>query len=666
MRLSKLLAAGLLVVAAVGAFARSGPPAPLAPPLPAIAPAATVPVTAPGTPALTREDLDTWLDGYMPYALKSGDIAGAVIVVVKDGKVLSERGFGYADVAKRVPVDPERTLFRPGSVSKLFTWTAVMQLVEQHKLDLDADVNTYLDFKIPPFEGKPVTLRNLMTHTGGFAETSKNIMFYDAARLQPLGTYLKETLPQRITAPGLTPAYSNYGCALAGYIVERVSHETFESYVEHHIFTPLGMRNSTFRQPLPARFKPWMSLTYPQGSAPPTRYELVGPAPAGALASTGADMGRFMIAHLQDGMLDGNRILSAATAEQMHNSPLTLLPPLNRMELGFFETNINGREVIAHLGDTQAFHTALHLFTKEGVGFYVSFNSLGRDAAAAKLRTALFEDFADRYFPGPPASTARVDPKVAADHVRLMAGNWVLSRKQEGNFLAALGLAAQLTVTADDKGGLSMPLLKGLDGADRHWVEVAPFVWDEVGGHERVAAQIVGGKVVRFSLDGLSPYMVFIRVPWTQSNTWLLPALYAALAILMLTLLLWPVRAIVRRRFGAALELSDTRLKVFRASRIAAGAILAVLLGWMVVISVMSSDIDNLTAKMDAWLWLLQVAGLFAFVGGLAIMLWNAWLAWRTPGPWSARIWSLLLVFAAAIVLWIAIVFDLLAFTVKF
>lgn len=665
MRLPKLLAAVLLMMVAAGAFARAIPTAPLVPPPPVTAPAAAPPLPS-GAHVLTREDLDIWLDGYLPYALHSGDIAGAVVVVVKDGKVLTERGFGYADVARRVPVDPQRTLFRPGSVSKLFTWTAVMQLVEQHKLDLDRDVNAYLDFKIPPFEGKPVTLRNLLTHTGGFAETSKNIMFYDASRLQPLGAYLKEMLPVRITAPGLTPAYSNYGCALAGYIVERASGESFESYVERHIFAPLGMRNSTFRQPLPARFKAPMSLTYPSGSVPPTPYELVGPAPAGALASTGDDMGRFMIAHLQDGLLDGNRILQPATAEQMHNSPLTLLPPLNRMELGFFETNINGREVIAHLGDTQAFHTALHLFLKEGIGFYVSFNSLGHDAAAAKLRSALFEDFADRYLPGAPAATTRVDAKLAAEHVRLMAGNWVVSRKQQGNFLAALGLVGQLTVTQDAKGGLSMPLLKGLDGAERRWVEVAPFIWNEVGGHERVAAKVVDGKVVRFSIDGLSPFMVFDRVPASQSNTWLLPALYAALAILALTVLLWPIRAIVRRRYGATLDLPRARLVAFRASRIAAGAFLAVLFGWMLLISAVSGDIDNLTAKIDGWLWLLQVAGLFAFVGGLAVMIWNAWLAWRAPASWQARTWSLSLVFAAAIPLWTAIVFGLLAFTVIF
>ena len=126
-----------------------------------------------GTGTLTRQDLAAWLDGFMPYAIGRGDIPGAVVVVVKDGEVLLQKGYGYADVAKRTPVDPATTLFRPGSVSKLFTWTAVMQLVEQGKLDLDADINQYLDFKVPPYDGKPVTLRNIMTHTSGIEETAR-------------------------------------------------------------------------------------------------------------------------------------------------------------------------------------------------------------------------------------------------------------------------------------------------------------------------------------------------------------------------------------------------------------------------------------------------------------------------------------------------------------
>jgi len=167
--LARLLLAGLTVVALASASAAVPEAAAVS-----AANAPTAPAAA-GMP-LTAADLDSWLDGYLPYALKTGDIAGAVVVVVKDGEVLSERGYGYADVAAHKPVDPKATLFRPGSVSKLFTWTAVMQLVEQGKIDLDADVNQYLDFKIPPRDGKPITMRNLMQHTAGFEEQAKSII----------------------------------------------------------------------------------------------------------------------------------------------------------------------------------------------------------------------------------------------------------------------------------------------------------------------------------------------------------------------------------------------------------------------------------------------------------------------------------------------------------
>ena len=201
---------------------------------------------------LDKSDVDAWLDGFFPYALQKGDVAGAVVVVVKDGQVLTQRGYGFADVKAHKPVDPETTLFRVGSVSKLFTWTAVMQLVEQGKLKLDVDVNQYLDFKIPPYEGKPVTLRNIMTHTPGFEESLRKL---DQSGTPPpaLGDLLKRWIPHRIFAPGETTAYSNYGAALAGYIVERVSGEPFDTYVDRHVFAPVGIAHASFRQPLAGR-----------------------------------------------------------------------------------------------------------------------------------------------------------------------------------------------------------------------------------------------------------------------------------------------------------------------------------------------------------------------------------------------------------------------------
>ena len=226
----------ILCMSLVGAFAQGPKPALPKPE----AKAAAVPTTPSTSHEMTQEDVGAFLDGILPQQLAREDIAGAVVSVVKDGKVLFARGYGYADVEKKTPVSPDNTLFRPGSISKLFTWTAVMQLVEQGKLDLDRDVNDYIDYKIPATFPKPITLRNVMTHTPGFEETAQELFVADAKDMKPLGAYLKAHLPERVYPPGTTPAYSNYATAMAGYIVQRVSGQPFDDYIEEHILKPLA------------------------------------------------------------------------------------------------------------------------------------------------------------------------------------------------------------------------------------------------------------------------------------------------------------------------------------------------------------------------------------------------------------------------------------------
>jgi CubicO group peptidase (beta-lactamase class C family) len=615
---------------------------------------------APAAAALTASDVNAWLDGYLPYALKTGDIAGAVVVIVKDGEILSERGYGYADVAGRKPVDPKLTLFRPGSVSKLITWTAVMQLVEQGKINLDADINQYLDFKVVGLEGKPITMRNLMQHTAGFEEQAKGIISEDPKSPQ-FDVLLKAWVPERVFAPGSTPAYSNYGASLAGYIVQRVSGESFDDYLDNHIFLPLDMGHSSFRQPLPTALAPLMSKGYRMASEPPHGFEIVGPAPAGALSSPGEDMGHFMIAQLQAGEYHGKHILSAATAEQMHNSPLTLLPPLNRMELGFFETNVNGHEVIGHLGDTAYFHTSLHLFLKQNVGFYVSFNSPGKQGAAGVLRTAMFQDFADRYFPAV-SPGGRVDAKTAAAHAALMSGSWANSRGSHSNFLAAVGLLEQMQAGVNKKGELEIAAITGPNGKPRHWVEIEPFVWHDADGHDLLTAKLVDGNPVRFSFDFLSPFMVFDRVPWYANGAWLKPLLGASLAALLLTALFWPVTAWVRRSYGSRLLLEPAALRAYRWSRIGALLIIAGVLLWVLTVTLMLKNDANLNATLDPLVWLDEVFATLAFIGGLALMLWNLRSVWSGQRRWPAKLWSVVLTLSAASVLWFALVFKLISF----
>lgn len=645
----------------------------IAPPVmaPAVSNTAPPAPTPPGGRALSKQDVDAWLDGFLPYALRTGDIPGAVVTVVKDGQILTARGFGFADVAKRTPVDPERTLFRPGSISKLFTWTAVMQQVEQRKIDLDGDINAYLDFKIPPRQGRPVTMRQLMTHSAGFEESAKGIIFYDRKYDMPLGDYLKRWTPTRIFAPGTTPAYSNWGTALAAYIVQRTSGEEFDGYLEHHVFGPLGMQNSTFRQPLPASLAPQMASGYATPGAPSRGFEFIGPGPAGESSNSGTDMGRFMIAHLQNGELDGQRILRPETAAMMHDSPLekvdpySLIPPLSRMELGFFETNINGREVIGHLGDTSAFHSSLHLFMKDGVGFYVSFNSPGKGGAVQALRTGLFQDFADRYFPNIAPPDGRVDAKTAAEHSRMMAGNWWASRRAESSWLAIAYLFGQTEVGVGPKGELVTPSLRGPNSRPREWVEIAPFVWRDRNGHDRLAARVVDGKVVRWSFDFASPFEMFDRVPFGKSKVWISPALYVSLAVLLLTFLSWPIAWLIRRKYKAAHPLTGTALRGNRATRLMAGLSIAVLVGWGAV-TVMLENPDALAGGLDPLLMGLQIAGLVIFIGAVLVSAWNVWMTWADARPWPRKIWSVVIFLATVVVLYIAHTFGLLALTVNY
>jgi CubicO group peptidase (beta-lactamase class C family) len=629
------------------------------------------PVSPPpaGGAQLTAQDVNAWLDGYMPGALRTADIPGAVVVVVKDGKILTARGFGYANVDKKIPVDPDRTLFRPGSVSKLVTWTAVMQLVEQHKLDLDRDVNTYLDFKIPPYHGQPITLRQIMTHTAGFEEAIKGLLLYDASKHVSLETYIKRWTPTRIFAPGTTPAYSNWATTLAGYIVQRVSGEDFDSYLDHHIFGPLGMKNSTFRQPLPANLAGQMSGSYVAGKD--KGFEFVEPAPAGSLSSTGTDMARFMIAHLQDGQLDGQRILQPATAQMMHNSPLgpvnpmSLLPPLNRMELGFFETNINGREVIGHLGDTNAFHTSFHMYMKENAGLYLSFNSPGKAAAVQGLRTGIFEDFSDRYFPNVAPPDGRVDAKTAAEHARMMTGHWIVSRRVDTSFLASLSwLLGQETVGVGPKGQLIIPALVNAGGRPRQWTEIAPFVWRDKEGHGRIAAKVVDGQVVRWSFDLVAPFEVYDRVPAGLNTAWILPALYLSIAVLLLTFLSWPIGWVARRLYKAQSDLEGRALLAQRAGRIAAGLIILLLLAWGIGTVVLLSNVTG--GGGDAFFWLLQILSLIVFVLAVPVTAWTLWQTWRDRRRWTRKVWSILVFLSALMVLYFAARFNLFAMTVHY
>jgi CubicO group peptidase (beta-lactamase class C family) len=669
-KLAAFLAAILGFATLSGAYAQTAQPTLVPTPTPKVQQLQVPPTTpgkAEGAQPLTAENVNAWLDGFVPISIGKNDIPGAVVVVVKDGQILTSRGYGFSNVEKRKTVDPHTTLFRPGSISKLFTWTAVKQQVQEGKLNLDEDVNKYLDFKIPPRNGKPVTLRNIMTHTSGFEEQVKDLIAVDQKKYVPYDQILKRWVPKRVYDPGTTPAYSNWATALAGYIVSRVSGEPFEAYIERHIFAPSGMKLATFRQPVPANLKPYLAEGYQSGKDKAYGYEYVGVAPAGSLAASGDDMGRFMIAHLAN----GGPLLKPETAQLMHTTADTPIPGLQSMSLGFYQSNINGHRVDSHGGDTVAFHSDLHLFLNDGVGLFVSFNSAGSQGAAHGLRNALLEEFADRYFPGP-ADTRKIDAKSARENAEKLAGTWSTSRRSFSSFISATDFISQskVGVGKDGEPVVSDGLFAGLNGQPRKWIAVGPMLWRDANSHETLGAKVVDGQAVRFSLGSVAPIIVWDRTPWYQNSSWLLPLTYLSLAVLFLTAVFWPVRALVRRRYGSVLELDKRELQAYRASRIGATAILLTLVAWMVALSMMFSDLNLLSSAFVPVVVILQLLATVVFIGGFLAVLWYAATVWRRQGgwkaTWKAKTWSVLLVISALTVLWVALVYHLIGLTTQY
>ncbi|KQY93799.1 serine hydrolase [Caulobacter sp. Root1455] len=651
------LVAAIALPAAAQAPDALKPAAPLAPVRTATAPLAPSP---PGAAQLTAADVNAWLDGLVPYGLDRGDIAGAVVVVVKDGQVLTQRGYGVADVKTRRPVDPTDTLFRPGSISKLFTWTAVMQLVQAGKLDLDRDINDYLDFKIPPAYGKPITLRHLMTHTPGFEETAKHLLIDDPAKNKPLEAVLKRAIPSRIYAPGTMAAYSNYGASLAGYIVQRVSGEPFEAYVDHHIFAPLGMTESSFVQPLPPALVGKMSKGYQQASQDPKPFEIIGMSPAGALSSTGADMARFMIAHLSD----GGALLDPRTAHMMYATQNTPIPGLPGMALGFYHEDRNGRTIIGHGGDTDLFHSDLHLYLDDHVGLYLSFNSAGKDGAAHVLRERLFAEFTDRYFPAPNPQTPTL--ATAKAHGQALAGHYGSSRTSVTSFLKLLGLIGQAQVTLNDDDTISVSALTATSGAPKRWREVAPWQWREVGGDDRLAAFVENGKVTRFSIAGFAPIIEFVPAPASFDAGWILPAASVALGVILLTALAWPVLAFTRWRYGYQPAVIGRPALARWAPRVTPWLLLVVCGGWLALVMSIEKDVSVLDGRLDIWMRLLQGLSLIAIVGSL-LMVWNCWTLARSPQRrWTTLAWAVLGAASALFVIWLLIAGRTLTLSLNF
>ena len=560
-----------------------------------------------GEHQLTAEDVNAWLDGKLPDALKNGDIPGAVVTVVKDGQVVTTRGYGWADTGasggQPVAVDPQTSLFRVASISKIPTSIAAMQLVEQGKVDLDTDISAYLDFEIERRFDEPLTLRHLLTHSAGFDEHGSLTPGTD------LEAYVKNDPPAQVFVPGTTPGYSNYGMALAGYIVQRVSGQPFETYVREHVLEPAGMTSSTYEQPLPKDMAGSLGPGY-TSTGEEVPFELMGDFPAGSLTVSAPDFAAFMNAQLSR----SPKLLREETWEQMWSPGLGEERLGNRakageMGLGYFDLSRHGRRVVGHGGDIVGWHSQFELYPEENTGIFISYNGDGNDSDSSNnLREDLAQGFADRYFPGETVKAS--GSKNSADRARQVAGSYIPSISPRNTFLAAwspfFGKA-----TIEHTGGGKLILDKA------QYVEVEPWVWRQVDGRGAIAAQVKDGKVVSLSMG---PAVTLL--PTTLHQQALVPVFGVCLVLLLVATVAWPVGALRRRRaLKRGREVGAPLPWLTRVARGGGVLALSAQLTWTLLLVVFVANSSTITDGSFAWLipvarcaQVLQVLGMVAII----------------------------------------------------
>ncbi|HUN74046.1 MAG TPA: serine hydrolase domain-containing protein [Steroidobacteraceae bacterium] len=602
---------------------------------------------------MSADDVSEFLDRLVPAQLARSGIPGAVVVVVKDDKVLAAKGYGLADVATHRPMTSDRTLANIASIKKLFEGIAIMQLVEQGRLNLDQDVNDYLDFSIPtPKGGVPVTLRRLMTHRGGFEDWFKTTH-----------APLAQRLPPRLFPYGDVPAYSNYGATLMTYILERVSREPARDYVTDRVLAPLGMRSSSFgystppsRPSGPTDNRPLMATGYQvRRGAPPVPLDVA--TTDLQLNATGDDMGRFIRAILDGGVLDGQRILRTETLATMMAPQVA--EPLSVMGLNFYQREVGSVFFIGHRGDTSTFQDDLILLPRQGFGLYVAYTAQADDNQRDELEQALVE----RYFVAP--AMARAPFAARSADAAAVAGWYEHTRRSETNMFSVEELFTQRRIKGNADGSITAGVAGVLAGPQT-WTkrrEIAPFVFEDPTGDRWAFETKRGGLEILETTDGTSGRE---RVTWYKVADFVQPLMSLSLAIMAAALLVWPGSAILRR-IGVLRGPNGPRLN--RRLLFVHAALLLHLAAAAALIFLIVADWDKRQIFVDAldpWLVAIYVDAWLAVLA-TPIVAWIAYRTWRQAGA-GALTRSYFTVVAAAMLVsaWFALVWHVAGTTVKY
>jgi len=503
----------------------------------------------PGQFAIAQEatrltGLESFTDGVISTLLQENNIAGATFSIVENDQVSLLKGYGYANVEEGIKVTPDSTLFRIASISKLFIWIGVMQMVEQGRLELDRDINEYLEaFEIPATFPKPVTLRSLMTHTAGFEDHIYQLFVRNIEEKLPLEEVLKTQLPKRVRPPFVQASYSNHGTGIAQYLVELASGMPFIQYAESYIFEPLGMHNTTLLQPLPDFLIPQLSNGYlfSGGKFVPQPFELVPLQSSGGASTTAADMARFMSALLNNTCIDGNCLLDSATFAQMTKPAFYHADGVNPALLGFIDMSFNGHKIFGHGGNTFLFHSMMAILPEKNLGVFYSFNTGG----AGRLSRAVLQYLVDHYYPDTRPLTQTVE--LPAPTLQKFEGTYRVNRFSHTEIFKINMPENQITITPVDN---KLKML--LRGETTYWLPIDSLKFRNINSNEIIAfSKDDQGRVQNLFL-GNRPIIAYNR-NYGVWNVLLHRILAGALiVVLFYIIIVWPWMYLVRRRYVRA------------------------------------------------------------------------------------------------------------------
>jgi len=318
------------------------------------------------TLALGSQDLAPALDSAVSEIVAQGKVKGAVISIVKEGEILLSKGYGYADEYHNIPADGERTAFRIGSLSKTFVAVAALALYQAGQLDLHTDISGYLEPAFPKLT-YPVTMHQLLTHTAGFEEVLTGMVVRNVSQTEPLGKSVVKYLPAQVSRPGEVISYSNYGIALAAYVVESASGQDFADYCREQIFLPLGMNRTTFKHMHDTAYvsKPYLA------NGQETLEPYINLYPEGSAVSTAEDMARYI-----QWLLGADpRILSPEVKEMLFEQQFTLAEEIEGIGYVWNRKIRNGSLYYDKKGETLHFYTRVALYPDAKTGVFLSFNT---------------------------------------------------------------------------------------------------------------------------------------------------------------------------------------------------------------------------------------------------------------------------------------------------